>query len=687
MKLAFTQLVDIKQLEALFEDLYKATKYPVSLIDLDGTVLFSFGWQEICIRYHRQAEKSFARCFVSEKLIKDNFINDDYIQEFKCGNGLREIALPIMVAGYHSATVFIGQFLYDDEEINYNYFEKQAAELGIDKKVYLELLKQVPRYNRQNIHNHLKFQKRWIDYISSQAYTKYKLLYEIDERKLAEDTLRENEAILNQKLNVLLNPNENITQIALKELLKLEDLQKMQDSFAQSVNVASIITDLDGKPITNGSNFSKVCKMIRATDKGNANCLKSDKILGEKANQSRKAEYHKCHSCGFLDASAPIIVGGKHIANWLIGQNNVLNVGEVTIEKYAKEIGVNPVEMLEAYKEMPQMPLEQFSHAVNLLWIMANALSNLAYNNILLAREVENRKIAQNQLKQLNQELEERIISRTYQLEEALEELKIENEERARTENELYEAKEELSKALSNEKELGEMKTRFISMVSHEYRTPLTIIQSSAYLIEQYALKNDLNSIKRQINKIETSITHMTRLLDDVLMLGKQESGKFIISLNEIDMISYLNEIINEVLTMDAMKHKIKLISNKPQIQFVTDTIILHQIVINLLTNALKYSEIDSIINTYIDEQEDRITITISDNGIGISEEDLHNIFEPFQRGDNVGAVSGSGLGLAIVKRCVDMLEGYISVKSEINKGTSFSISLPKLVNCKIENE
>ena len=219
-------------------------------------------------------------------------------------------------------------------------------------------------------------------------------------RKQAEQALQESEERLRIKLDYILSPDKKVKNISLTDLVDLKNLQQIQDAFAVANDVASIISDVDGKPITKASNFCGVCEIIRSTKKGNRNCIKSDKILGEKAKALMKPTYEKCLSCGFVDASAPIIVGGKHIANWLIGQSNVMGVGKKRIETYAKEIGADTKKMLDAFETMQHMTLKKFEQALDLLWYFAKELSTLGYNNLKLAKDITERKQAEKALKE-----------------------------------------------------------------------------------------------------------------------------------------------------------------------------------------------------------------------------------------------------------------------------------------------
>ena len=234
---------------------------------------------------------------------------------------------------------------------------------------------------------------------------------DITERRKAEEALRESEERLKIKLDFILSPDIEMGEVALTDLIDLDHLQTIQDAFAKANGIASLITDTDGNPITKASNFCKVCEIIRGTKKGNEQCIRSDKILGNKAKVLMKPIYEECHSCGFVDASAPIIVSGKHVANWLIGQSNVMGVDAKRIEEYARKIGANVEEMLKAYSKMEQSSLEHFEKVLDLLWIMAKELSTISYNNLKLAKSLENLKVTEKKLKESQEWLSTTLMS------------------------------------------------------------------------------------------------------------------------------------------------------------------------------------------------------------------------------------------------------------------------------------
>ena len=228
---------------------------------------------------------------------------------------------------------------------------------------------------------------------------------EIAERKRVEEKLRESEQRLKIKLDRILSPDQEIGDFKLTDIADVETLQQIQDAFAQANGVASVILDLDANPITEESGYCELCHLIRQTVKGKTNCGQSGIVLSEKVAETLEPAWHACQSCGLLEACAPIVVAGKHIANWFIGQSNTLNVDHKRIRDYAEEIGADANAMSAAFDEMPEIPTEKFEHILSLLWQVALELSTSAYNNLKLAKEVYTRKQAEEELGRRNRHL------------------------------------------------------------------------------------------------------------------------------------------------------------------------------------------------------------------------------------------------------------------------------------------
>ncbi len=240
----------------------------------------------------------------------------------------------------------------------------------------------------------------------------------------------------------------------------------------------------------------------------------------------------------------------------------------------------------------------------------------------------------------------------------------------------LKEAELKVHRALEQEKELSNLKTRFISMVSHEYRTPLTVILSSAEILEDFDRSTDIENYAKYIDKIKSSVERMTQLLEDMLVYGRIDSGKQHLNLKKVLITPIVNGIAEEMLQIDKYNHTIEIKSEDEQIRYVTDERLLHQVVTNLVSNALKYSPEGSKVVLTVEIIDELLQISVADNGIGISEDDLAKLFEPFHRGQNVENIQGTGFGLAIVQRTLELLGGTIEVNSKLGEGSEFIVKL-----------
>lgn len=212
----------------------------------------------------------------------------------------------------------------------------------------------------------------------------------------------------------------------LTELVPLNKLQRIQDSFAKANQVACTITEIDGTPITKPSNHCLICKMVRKTEKGLANCIKSGKEIGEKAAKYMRPFHQQCLSCGFTDAAAPIMVKGNHIANWLIGQYHVRDVNEHQIKQYAIDIGANTSRMVEAFQLMPKLTTERFESCLSFLWIMANEISEMGYQRLRMKQQTEELITIKKELERHKSSLEDEILKRTQSLVEVNDQLQTE---------------------------------------------------------------------------------------------------------------------------------------------------------------------------------------------------------------------------------------------------------------------
>lgn len=233
----------------------------------------------------------------------------------------------------------------------------------------------------------------------------------------------------------------------------------------------------------------------------------------------------------------------------------------------------------------------------------------------------------------------------------------------------------ELTQSLQREKELNDMKSRFVAMASHEFRTPLSAILSSLTLAESYNHAEQEDKRKRHINRIRASVKNLTVILDEFLSLDKVEQGKVEIEQETFDLYNFAQDLTEEVDGMLKQGQRIEYIYNG-QREITQDKKILRNIFLNLLSNAIKYSEEQQTIYLGIsaNSSDRKVVIKVRDEGIGIPKEEQDNLFSKFYRAKNATNIQGTGLGLTIVKQYVELLNGHISFISEPNRGTTFTI-------------
>ncbi|PZU98777.1 MAG: hybrid sensor histidine kinase/response regulator [Pseudanabaena sp.] len=250
---------------------------------------------------------------------------------------------------------------------------------------------------------------------------------------------------------------------------------------------------------------------------------------------------------------------------------------------------------------------------------------------------------------------------------------------------------EVLSRSLRQEQELSQMKSDFISIVSHEFRTPLTTIQSASELLEYYEWTKEEQV--EQLHQIQSEVKHMTDLMEDVLFLSRTNANKSKLNLTKFNLVDFCSQILRQMQRTFAKNNTLNASLYIPATNTVIENLhlqsdsipvivnmdekLIRQILTNILTNAIKYSESEGTIDFKLTIEEKQVTFAIADSGIGIPDDDLAHLFSAFHRAKNVGSLPGTGLGLSIVKNCVNIHQGSVSVKSKLNVGTEFTVVLP----------
>lgn len=269
-------------------------------------------------------------------------------------------------------------------------------------------------------------------------------------------------------------------------------------------------------------------------------------------------------------------------------------------------------------------------------------------------------------IRESNAELEQKVDGRTKMLRETMAELEA--------------SKEDLNEALKKERELGDLKSRFVTLASHEFRTPLSAILSSASLIDKYPKEADHNKRKKHVDRIKEAVRTMRDILEDFLSLGKLEEGQIDVCMELIsndDLKEDLMKVVSRLEQLTKSGQKIKVECRLTE-HVKVDKKLLANIISNLLSNAIKFSPEHSTINLACLIENGHLVISVKDAGIGISEEDQRHLFERFFRAKNASNIQGTGLGLNIVVKYLELMEGKINCESKINEGSTFTIYIPQ---------
>jgi len=307
-------------------------------------------------------------------------------------------------------------------------------------------------------------------------------------------------------------------------------------------------------------------------------------------------------------------------------------------------------------------------------WIEGNNPAVLMY---LL--DIDDQITSKSKLETINTELENKIKERTNKLQAALPKLEQEIEKRKITEQELMITKGQLALNLKREKELSTLKSRLLDNIAHEINTPLTVISSATFLIESYLKYGKYNEINHYIAQIQDSIQTLFRMVESAQKISSSTISNITLQYSSMNIVTFLNDLIMEVENIDSGKHIFQSIYQSNVVIYITDYRILRQILLQLIDNAMKFSNPGSKITIRLLEDDEKIYISVLDNGFGISEEDKHHIFEMFYRSKKyIGLLPGTGAGLTIAQANAALINAEIKFESQEGIGSEFSLVLPK---------
>ncbi|HKX13236.1 MAG TPA: PAS domain-containing sensor histidine kinase [bacterium] len=291
--------------------------------------------------------------------------------------------------------------------------------------------------------------------------------------------------------------------------------------------------------------------------------------------------------------------------------------------------------------------------------------------------DITERKKIEDELKSLNSELEKKVEERTQELSQAFVELQQTNQDLEAEMEQRKKAENEVRVALEKEKELNELKSRFVTTASHEFRTPLSAILTSVSLIARYRSAEDEAKRNKHIQTIKVSVQALTNILNDFLSLDKLEKGKVESSPSRFSIREFVGGVVDEMRELAKPNQTIRHLHEGGSGEVFLDPKLLRSVLLNLLSNAIKYSAEGTEIRLSTRWEEGGLELVVEDRGIGIPEVDKSHLFESFFRGRNAASIQGTGLGLNIVKRCVDLMGGTMEFSSQEGRGSRFRVFFP----------
>jgi len=333
-------------------------------------------------------------------------------------------------------------------------------------------------------------------------------------------------------------------------------------------------------------------------------------------------------------------------------------------------------------REVMGLRKDQSTFPVRLSISEVQLAERMVFTGIL--HDLSAQKAAEARIKQLNQHLEEEVHRRTEELATTINQLlntnnqlEFEIQERKVAETTLRKNEQELRKAIEKERELNTLKSRFVSMASHEFRTPLSTILSSADLLEMYTSEDQQDKRLKHTTRIKSAVNNLISILNDFLSLSKLEEGKITVTPVEFNLEEFCEEVMDDVQAILKPGQVLQHHGLSRETLITLDKKMLKNVFINLFSNAIKYSEAGSTIDCFVNIENNELNISIQDHGIGIPEEEQQHLFTRFFRAHNAENISGTGLGLNIVKRYVELMNGRIHFESVLGVGTTFHVHIP----------
>ncbi|WP_342304261.1 PocR ligand-binding domain-containing protein [Methanolobus sp. ZRKC5] len=736
--LELADVIDSAEIQSLMDDFYRLTNIGVGIIDLNGNVLVTTGWQEICTKFHRVNPQTCKHCIESDTELSKGVASGTF-KYYHCKNNMWDIATPIIIEGVHLGNLFLGQFFFDDEEIPYDTFRLQAQKYGFNEEEYIVALEKVPRWNKETVNTVMSFYSKLTHLISIVSYSNIELARTLDEREITIQLLNlfsthNDLSELIHSVTELLNKWSGCEAVGIR-IREGEDYPYYQtmgfsESFVNSENSlctkdinGQIIRDELGNPvlecmcgnIINGR-FNPMMPFF--TDKGSFWTNSTTELLKSTNESDRMIRTrNRCNGEGY--ESVALIPLRTHGQNLGLIQLNDSRKGLFTAEKIAfferladnialalsqlqtnRKLQESENRIKSIFKAAPigiGVVTDRIITDVNTLVCkmsgysakeLIGTSSRIFYptqEEYEYVGKVKYRFISENgtgtvetKWKRKDGSIIDILLSSTpidtSDLSKSVTFTALDITERKKAEEALL-----YSKVVSDD--TNRIKSEFMKNVSHELRTPLTsVIGFSDILLEQDS-EGLSDAQKNYVGYIHNSGQNLLGLINKILDFSKYE----IEDMDAIDLKKIsLNILINEIMMLLYQKSSKKNINIYLKQEGAFETLYadedkLTQIIHNLLDNAVKFTNEGGSITIETRKHDQMLQISVTDTGIGIEKDNIENIFKPFVQIDGSIArkYDGTGIGLALTEKLVKLHSGSIWVDSEPGKGSNFTFEIP----------
>lgn len=676
---SFSDLIDIVDLQQLIDYYSKIAGCAMAIIDVDGVVLVASGWQRVCTHFHRVHPQTKSYCTESDRYLSEKLHTNGPIAH-KCKNGMWDVAFPVFIEGKHIVNIFLGQFFYDDEQIDFSFFEKQAQQYGFDKTEYLNAIKQVPVFSRGKVELLKQFNVTFAHILTKMGHLNLSLKKEkIEELKIANNQIKESE----EKFKTLFNQSP----IGLATFDIDGNLLECNYSCIAMFGI-NTVDEVIGINLFDDPNFTEQHK--KEIKSGEKVCfeLKFDFDLVKKLN------LYATHKSGlsFFSCFATTIKLNE------IGKTGILlQLIDITARKKAefvlKEENNRFTTTMNAMDEVVYVADMETHEILFVNKYVENVFGDIVGKKCFEALQGKktpcdfctNHLLVDKNGKANRTyvwEFQNLITKRWYQCHDQAIQWTDGKLVRFETATDITQNKENEEKLKEHEiklQELNATKDKFFSIIAHDLKNPFTVLKNGSYLLAKHLENNDLIKSKEKAIMISNATKNTYELLDNLLLWAKSQTASMELDIKNLNLNSRLIKNIKEVENL-AIQKNISIINQvNEDFTLEADENLLSAVFRNLITNAIKFTNSGGTVTIKAELSDNHIEIAVIDTGIGIPLEHQYKLFRLDVNYSRVGTEKevSTGLGLILCKEFVEKHNGKIWFESEVEKGSIFKVKLP----------